>query len=52
MFDFLKEVSEQMFNPWVERELQPDRLTAEDFSEENLVQSFNKEVVEKIKQKH
>jgi hypothetical protein len=34
-----------MFNPWV----QADRLTAEDFSEEKVIESFMKEVVEKIK---
>ena len=45
-------VSEQVFNPWIAKELQADRLTAEDFSEDKIIESFMQEVVEKIKQKH
>jgi hypothetical protein len=52
MFGFLKEVSEHVFNPWIAKELQADRLTAEDFSEDKIIESFMKEVVQKIKQKH
>ncbi len=46
----MKNISEQIINPWMDRYLEPVKLTSGEFDDEKLIEMFEKEVVNKINQ--
>ena len=52
MFNFMREVSDEIINPWLNTNLSNANLVSEEFSDDRFIESFSREVVEKIGKKH
>ena len=49
---YLRMIREEFLQPFFDCYLDPNRLTSNQFNEDRLIEVFQKEVVEKIKQKY
>ncbi len=49
---YLRIIREEFLQPFFTSYLDPNRLTSNQFNEDRLIEFFQKEVVEKIKQKY